>query len=540
MKKRDQFCFFYVASGAGQLEEEHMSETSGRSDASRSARACTTAPGSTSANAIDTIAARASIPVHLNVSQTGAPMASANLQEAAGVIQSGLKESFTRADQLNSMSSIALDVSGEDINRQDVGENRFIPARKSSSRPTIFDRRKIFDATTPTLIDEDDSEILSSENARIRSNSISELNEQLLRRTPGSNIYRSTFDPTPEEAMNLNNTSVGSHSSAASAPYIKQQDVITEQSTAAPLGLGYDMHFAGAIVVNRINKQNDLDERHTHRNIPWDSSHQGNDQIHGDRTPSINACASVSDVAAGGPYQTHSKPLLGGPHESQVSSNVLETRGPFSFESWPKSSKEFQPPQIPANNDDVRAGTSGTFSPNMYRLTENIGNLLQEDEDDDFALEMPSVFSGDSILDIGASNEDWTGSYVFESDLGRRSTKPAVPSRSTNIGNQSLGQRENRARRRSGGMYGSNQPGLLPNAQQPKPRFRSGNEVFEFGRPSESSQVLNFGGAFAPPVAFMGNNSEYARPLQSTTLQNMPSFPVRISGKDGMFCKVVL
>ena len=130
-----------------------------------------------------------------------------------------------------------------------------------------------------------------------------------------------------------------------------------------------------------------------------------------------------------------------------------------------------------------------SFSPNMLRLTEDIGNLL---EDDDFAMELP------------LRGDDWAGSYVFEERQKASMPSPRAP-------------------------------------QQPKPRREEG--IFEFGKTRDeraSPRLLNFGaGAFAPaaPTPQAGN---FLRPVASRDgitgpLMGPPGLPAAQSQIFGSF-----
>ena len=115
--------------------------------------------------------------------------------------------------------------------------------------------------------------------------------------------------------------------------------------------------------------------------------------------------------------------------------------------------------------------SSGSVSPNILRLTEDIGNLLQ-DEDDDYATDIPNVFGGDEGF-------DWTGSYTYD---GRRRTRPAVPRTAPSL---------EKTRRRPG-----------TEIKNPKPRR---NEVFGGLSHDTNQPPLVFGGTFAPTADFYQN-----------------------------------
>lgn len=154
----------------------------------------------------------------------------------------------------------------------------------------------------------------------------------------------------------------------------------------------------------------------------------------------------------------------------------------------------------------------GAFSPNLFRLTEDIGILLKEDEDDDdFTLEIPAVIRGEEDAHTGNEFEgDWTGSYVFEPShkfTRRTVTRPGSTSKAN-------------ARRRQQNQGHSSY--FLPNAQQPKPRrnFNEPSLYFEGQRADDraSPQLLNFSsGAFVPPKQEdMAQGPFMYRPVAST------------------------
>ena len=191
-----------------------------------------------------------------------------------------------------------------------------------------------------------------------------------------------------------------------------------------------------------------------------------------------------------------------------------ESRSLYSFEGWATT-----------KGPDPEAGrtNTGTFSPNILRLTEDLGNLLQDDEDDAYALEIPNAFRDINATPNvpGSSDYDWTGSYVFDAEYRR---KPAVPTRSA------VGAEKNTRRRvatgdiRDHSIQHSQQPDALAasmqNTFQPKPRR---NEAFALGRQSAqtvptddraSPQLLIFGGAFAPPASSL-HTGGFMRPVAS-------------------------
>lgn len=315
-------------------------------------------------------------------------------------------------------------------------EERFLPAGswesldsegRPSSRPsssTMRDRRKQFDVTTPTLVDEDEQEMVSWEQRTLEDEDDA---FSSLRRTPGASMYKSAY----EESMRRTPGATAMHRSE-------------EQDAAS---LGFALTLSTPVAAAKTDRG-------------WGSGEK------------INKSDS----------QEHKPPLARAPSRPQNE----PAKGPFSFAPWTRAQ---------TSTDRTRA-----FSPTTLRLREDLGNLLL-DEDEDVTLEIPSRGDKNSGATTSEfSSEDWTGSYVFDS--GHR--KPGVPRNYPN-------QREGKSRRRAQG-------GFLSHAQQPKPR-RSGNEGFEFGKTTRgddraSPQLLNFGGAFAPPT----NSGSFMRPVASSAV----------------------
>jgi tetratricopeptide (TPR) repeat protein len=308
-------------------------------------------------------------------------------------------------------------------------------SRLGSDEPPQYDRRKQFDTTTPTLIDEDDedTEMLQLQQ-RLRS-ALGDSAAPWVRRTPGAAARREELGREEPGTTPSQLTAVG-------------------PTEAAP-------------------------------HVSWDTLRR----------------------------ETGGTP---------------ETRGLFaSFESWGAASKDLDTPAGRTN--------TGTFSPNILRLTEAIGNLLQEDEDDAYALEIPNAFRPPGGQQPSALNtsqqgmsdfDDWTGAYVFESD---RRKHPTFSTRSAVGAVKS-------SRQRSTGEF-RNPYALLSetdaaHTHEPKPRR---NEALEFTKPQsrttpiddrESPQLLIFGGAFAPPGSSGGG---FMRPVAS--LQGADSNSARVPSR---------
>lgn len=165
-------------------------------------------------------------------------------------------------------------------------------------------------------------------------------------------------------------------------------------------------------------------------------------------------------------------------------SRQFEPKGPFSFAGpW-------------AMGADAAMGertTSGAFSPSILRLTEDIGNLLQEDDPDDdaYALGIPSVFRGARAASgnndtaeapSDATDFDWTGSFVCDTE---RTTKRAAMPSWTSEGAEKAGSQRAEGREQHKQRQQETTSRFVPCTQQPKPRR---NEVFEFGRQQHQQQ----------------------------------------------------
>eukprot|EP00522_Entomoneis_paludosa_P018131 CAMPEP_0172446234 /NCGR_PEP_ID=MMETSP1065-20121228/5875_1 /TAXON_ID=265537 /ORGANISM="Amphiprora paludosa, Strain CCMP125" /LENGTH=1464 /DNA_ID=CAMNT_0013197299 /DNA_START=166 /DNA_END=4560 /DNA_ORIENTATION=+ len=340
-------------------------------------------------------------------------------------------------------------------------EDRGAGGRPDSRTAAMRDRRKRFDTTTPTLIDEEepgdeigDEDVLelASTSAALdlsRDDSLGlSIDGASLRRTPGAfQMHQSAAAGSQQEGADSTNDE------ERSVPVLAFGSLRTGQS-----GNTGKWHALPDSVESRVGREGP-------------TSSQNNNVEEG---------------------QSNRPPL--GTGEGAARS---EARGPFSFAPWAKSSL--------APTSENR---HGAFSPNILRLTEDIGNLLHEDEDDDFAIEIPSVFRGGDGEDSGTAaaefGGDWTGSYVFDNKFGNKARGGAVQRPSTVIKDGRVRRRSNNNQAAGGGFAatpGGPTSSFFPVAMQPKPR-RSGNEVFEFGKQGTdrpAPQLLNFGGAFVPP-----------------------------------------
>lgn len=318
----------------------------------------------------------------------------------------------------------------------------------SSSRR---DRRKQFDTTTPTLVDEDEAEqeMLSFEQ-RGHSASFDDV-----RRTPGASMYKSAY-PSSQG---------GSSSTEEPSKFTFQRSFDKRRED--------DSKARAHPIWPTSAKATSLSSETCSNRGQGTEPHQ---------PEAAGVSAATSDQASSGGHGPFFSPWTRGAALNQVGSATTE-------------------------------GRTGAFSPTTLRLREELGILLQEDEEEDDQRPFGVPMIRRSLEGVGDFTSvppdfgiDWTGSYVFDSSAPHRQ-KPGVP-------RDYYHQREGKPRRR----FGGNQPGnFLVNAQQPKPR-RSGSGGFEFGKTSTptatgderaSPQLLNFGGAFGPPA----DSGSFMRPV---------------------------
>lgn len=425
------------------------------------------------------------------------------------------------------------------------------------------DRRKQFDTTTPTLIDEEDyceeGEMLSLEQqARLKSferqqqqqfgsvsvaamsSSVSGEDSEI-RRTPGASaMHKSSFNtmddignPATAGGANIGGGGSGRDEAAGSLGYaltLSTPIAATKKSasmTSSTLS-GEDQHKhqqqqqQSKGVSTRTTTGHSIEEESI-KPGSWESSYK-----------------AAEETGAGDTSQT--RPPLPPPLTASASEGAL----PFP-PSWTEDQQQHQ----------QQIQRQGAFSPGLLRLTEDIGNLLQEDEDDDYTIEIPSVFRSEgeepsaepqstseatgTTISSSAAAADWTGSFVLEKNktfakrtVGRAAVPQGRTRRSRGGGGGGSGVSSQQFQQQAPPTHQHNiqqqqrqqqqsAPFSFPQAQQPKPR-RSGNEVFEFGKSQSddtsrrvSPQLLNFGGAFAPLAKEYGApapaSSSFSRPV---------------------------
>ena len=398
------------------------------------------------------------------------------------------------------------------------------------------DRRQSVEATTPTLMDEEDfiddeeeQEMVSLERERLRQTSrgIFLRDESHLRRTPGAQMYRSNFD---QESMRRTPGASEMHRSAVDS------NLAQEPGGGDASGLGFGLTLSTPVASSARTKPLNL-------STAWESS--------------------LSSVSGKGspPTDPASRPPL---HRGSAN---RDQRGAF-----------VAPWSLQKGSSRQESG-HGAYSPNTLRLSEDLGNLLLEDdgEFDTSGSTSQFVFGSDNAArSYGRQSKDatqegsesWTAPYVISMDAPSR-----VPRSSTNRGRRGKadGSRRSRGYDRSATVsrpfedHGAAKTGgFLQHAQQPKPVRNVPPELFSpgfntvqnnFGNPAtqfsgtpygatpqedagSAPRLLNFGGAFAPPSKNTGTMFHRPAPLappqplvggpffQPSAMGNQPSFPV--------------
>jgi len=307
-------------------------------------------------------------------------------------------------------------------------------ASRPSSRTSLRDRRKQFDLTTPTLIDEEEAEMIILGN-RTRVFGEEEDDSTSVRRTPGADMYSTGI----QIADNHERTPKSITTKSA-----QPLDVDTA-STSLRLGLSLSTHAL-----------------------------EGLDDSKGPQLSPPNESPSPDRVDHRR-SQLSSSLIAPSPLGSRLASASADAGEPSTMPRW-------------SVRQELEIQRQESFSPNTLRLSEDLGNLLQEDGDDLSPFEIPATFGTNADPDGTVSV--WSAPYVFGSGTRGR---PALQQRDEG------GSRASKAQiRRQRNHHGN----FLSHAQQPKPR-RSGREAFEFGHvggDTMTPQMINFGGAFAPPT----------------------------------------
>lgn len=204
--------------------------------------------------------------------------------------------------------------------------------------------------------------------------------------------------------------------------------------------------------------------------------------------------------------------------------------------------KVTRPPRAPSSSSRNQRGTSTSswslskdshseervYSPNTLRLTEDLGNLLFEDDEtiDDFSHSVSQPVFGDTRVEAidDTKEESWTAPYVMslETSRGSRSTRNR---RGKSDLRRSRGSGRNGASRSTGNHAPANTGGFLSHAKQAKPMRNvqspamPGTHGFEDEGFGDSQGLLNFSGAFEPPSKLYDGG--FHRPIPSTAPPNM-------------------
>lgn len=376
--------------------------------------------------------------------------------------------------------------------------------------------RASLEVSTPTLIDEPDfvdeeeeQEMISLERERITRNSRSLFpqDESSIRRTPGAQMYRSSID---NESMRR--TPGASQMHRSTVGQVLQQ----EPGAGNVSGLGFGLTLSTPVAAAKPRSLNLA--------TAWEAS------------PSADKDKSTID-------QSNKPPLPPGSGSRDQRAAFV---GPWNI----------------AKTSSQRRDGHGSYSPNTLRLTEDLGNLLFEEDTDTHS---PNIVFGSpksrEIESQGQSQgqgqattdttESWTAPYVISMDAPSR-----VPRSSGNRGRRGKGDgsRRSRAQDRSNTSMTRHLQeqgtmktgGFLQYAQQPKPvrssqppafgpmftpsPMASGNlsshGLSTEGRAApdqdgaQAPRLLNFGGAFAPPSK--SNESSLHRPVPSSSPQQIP------------------
>ena len=313
--------------------------------------------------------------------------------------------------------------------------------RPSSRR----DDRKIFDATTPTLIDEEDypdDYYCKPDNVRSTA-TLGHEPDDGHRRTPGASMYRSVLE---EQLRRTPGAESAQQTSAFSD---------SRQTPNMEPGLGFGLTLSTPLAAHPEQQTRTL------ANSTWET--------------------------------------LGSTKASQFSSPDREP--PLQSFASQLTSKS----RAPRNHSPDRR--HGAFSPALLRLTEDIGNLLNDDEDDEYTVEIPIFRTDNSEPMVAGLHDEWAGAFAVDN---------STLAKQTNAEGDIL--IRTKARRQVGDAYVARtqqQQLRHRNTQQPIPR-RGSNEVFEFGAlrntdERRAPQLLNFGGAFAPPTK---ESVPFSRPFE--------------------------
>ena len=374
--------------------------------------------------------------------------------------------------------------------------------------PRRPDRRKIIDTTTPTLIDEqdvseeeDEEEMVSLARERMH-------HEMMMRgdtRTPGGALYASE-----RAAVRRTPGAIAMHNSS------RHTSVSTTEVTDAAL-LGFGLTLTTPVTASTANKGAVAQQ------LSVDSF-------------SSSSSSSSSQAALTRTEQQGEDEMKGPPLAVNTNERTHDPGGARSYTpaGWTLSKN----PHLEVSH--------GAFSPNTLRLTEDLDNLLLDDEDGERSKPTQHVFRDPmkgsfsiqaSVSAIDEADEEpvesWTAPYIFGQDGGQAENVKAK-------GKFRKAKNEGGRRSRSGdvqneaGARARSDPSDVAHHAHPKPlrrgqgtKIESGFATSSFGVQTESPTVyqgrgdedegrrpLNFGGAFVPPSKSQGGN--FRRPVPST------------------------
>lgn len=298
------------------------------------------------------------------------------------------------------------------------------------------DRRKSVDLTTPTLVDEEDiyeneeeeQEMIRLERERVRkaaglppTQSFFGYEEDL-RRTPGALMYRSGFE---REIIRRTPGASKMHASflPAGIPIIEQDPPLASDSS----GLGFGLTLSTPITSAASGDNN------AETSVSWEPR-------------SSSVADNMSD-----------KSLRG--KEDLLNRSLLSSGSKGAFVSpWTMVKSHQQQPQPESGR--------GVYSPNTLRLTEDLGNLLLEDDDASdetqkitqfvFRSSASSSKDADDDLDVTEMRkESWTAPYVVSMEAPSR-----VPRNTTGRGRKG---RMDSSRRARGGVDRTTSSSLASN-----------------------------------------------------------------------------
>jgi len=388
-------------------------------------------------------------------------------------------------------------------------ESDFRDSAFSGSTPGRH-RRDSSGAVTPSLIDEPDfedeeeQEMVSYETERLMRNApiLFAGDDQHIRRTPGASMYRSSYED------NRRRTPGAYH---GQTPSSAAGTIAHESGTRNASVITFDLGLSSPVASDRAKP---LELTST-----WDSSlPKGGTEIDQITRP----------LQQGGPSREQRGALFSPLNLSKVGSR------------------------------------QGAYSPHTLRLTEDLGNLLLEDEGDSdssadseiFELGGDRAYGGGSVLDTKKhGSESWTAPYVMQMDAPTRAARTSARGRR---GKSELSRRAKGFERPGYGSKpfdDSSSPrigGFLQYPQQPKavgkgqlafyghgigqtspfnlfPQGRDGfnsaytGEALPESNVGPSPSLINFGGAFAPPSRNNAQNFSFQASVSDAASQQANS-----------------